>query len=246
MPSLLEQQRGFAGELLEKPCGAGRLAVYRANVYGTWRKALASAFPIVRKIVGDEFFEGLAHVYAKGHPSCSGDLNEYGERLPEFLETFPDTRDLPYLPDVARMEWLAHRAHFAADAAPFDFAQLPALQAEQQGALLRPVLAPACALLASAWPLAALWAAHQDSHEGPVAVDLKAGPDWILVHRPSWRAEVCRLGAGDYRLLASARDGLALDEALEVATAADPAFEASNALARWVAARAIVRLERRP
>ncbi len=230
MPSLLEMQSQFAAAVLDRAAASG-LAVYRSNAYGNWAQALAGAYPIVRKIVGGEFFQSLAREYARSHPSVSGDLNEYGEHLPEFVAAFEDTQDLPYLPDVARMEWLAHRAYYAQDAEPFSLQGL--------GESSRLALTPPCALLTSDWPLARIWTIHQDDYEGEIAVDLTAGPDPILVHRPRWRAQVRSLSPGDYRFLDSARLRKTLAEALEAAVAEDPAFEPSLALAGWVDAGVI-------
>src|SRR4249920_487482 len=53
-----------------------RLALYRGNVHAAWEKALANAYPVVRALVGEEFFGGLARAYGRAHPSNSGDLNE--------------------------------------------------------------------------------------------------------------------------------------------------------------------------
>jgi len=222
MPSLLELQREFAAAVLAAAPDATRLSVYRDNVFGNWNAALAGAYSIVRKIVGIEFFDALARAYARAHPSTSGDLHEYGAHLAPFTEEYPHTQDLPYLPDVARMEWLAHRAHFAADAAPFDFSRPTQVR-----------LAPACALLESRWPLARLWEAHQDGSEN-TEVDLDSGPDRVLIHRPAWRVEVCSLRPGDYRFLERLQAGEALGPALEAAATTDDAFVARVALAAWV------------
>lgn len=245
MPSLSDLQRGFSAALVDRgPAASPRMAVYRANVHGSWSKALVGAYPIVRKMVGEEFFEGMAREYAHAFPSTSGDLSEYGERLAEFLAVFAHTQDVPYLPDVARMEWLAHRAYYAADAAPFDPRSLSCVPPERHHDM-RISLAPACAMLASQWPLAKLWAVHQDGLHDIGATDLAAGPDRILVHRPFWRAEVYSLAPGDYRFLKSALSGATLGSALEAAVAHEPAFDPASALSRWVRAGVIVRLELR-
>lgn len=217
--SLLEIQRAFAAGL-KAPADAGMRA-YSANVWGNWTGALAGAYPIVRKIVGEAFFEVLAREYARAHASVSGDLNEYGARLADFVAKYPDTLDLPYLPDVARVEWLAHRAYYAADRPAFDASQIDALR-----------LAPGCALLESPWPLARIWQVHQDDYPGEVAVDLNGGAQRILVHRPRWCAEVHALEAGDYLFLKSLDAGLG--SALQAAVAADPAFDPARAPAHWV------------
>lgn len=194
-----------------------RLAVYRGNVNGAAAKALAGAYPIVRKIVGEEFFEGLAREYRRRHPSTSGDLNELGAAFAAFIEAFPHTRDLAYLPDVARMEWLAHRAYYAADARPLEAGRIAAA---------RFALGPACALMASRWPLARIWEVHQDDFEGEFAVDLDAGPERILVYRPRFRVRVGALGEGEYRFLDALAAGRPFDEA--------PGFDLGSALARWI------------
>ncbi|HSC11045.1 MAG TPA: DNA-binding domain-containing protein, partial [Rhodanobacteraceae bacterium] len=61
-----------------------RLALYRGNISAAWEKALANAYPVVRALVGDEFFGGLARAYGRAHPSVSGDLNRFGARFAEF------------------------------------------------------------------------------------------------------------------------------------------------------------------
>jgi len=258
VPSLLELQRALGTALADDsqservvPLVRGeprtaleRLAVYRGNVAGNSAKALANTYPVVRKIVGEEFFDGLAREYARAHPATSGDLNEYGWQLAEFVAAFAHTRDLAYLPDVARMEWLAHRAYYAADAAPLDPARLAAVP-EADYAELCPVLAPACALLASPWPLAHIWTVHQDDYAGEFAVDLDSGPDRILIHRPRWRVVVASLAPEEYRFLGCALEGDPLGHALAAALAEDLGFDLPAALARWVAAGVIVDLARR-
>lgn len=234
MPSLAELQYDFAAALAGRG-GPPGLAIYRANTRQNWAGALAGAYPIVRKIVGERFFDALCAEYARQRPSVSGDLNEYGAALAQFVDAFAGTRDLPYLPDVARMEWLAHRAYYAADPIRFDPSRLSQDDAENW----RLRLAPACALLASPWPLGRLWTVHQDDFDGDVDVDLEAGPDRVLVHRPAWRVRVCSLADGDYRFLAAAGTGATLGDALEAA-AADRSFDARPALAHWVEAGAIM------
>ncbi|MDH4093903.1 MAG: putative DNA-binding domain-containing protein [Betaproteobacteria bacterium] len=223
MRSLLELQRDFAGALLGAG-GAPHMAVYRGNVFGNWHGALAGAYPVVRRIVGEAFFEAMARDYARAHPSEDGDLNEYGAPLARFFETYPETLDLPYLPDVARLEWLAHRAYFAADAAPFDFARPTEAR-----------LAPACGLLESAWPVASIWEAHQENGR-PERVNLGSGPERALVHRPDGRVEASVLRPGDFRFLACLQAGDALGAALEAAVAEDAGFVPRVALAAWVQA----------
>jgi hypothetical protein len=243
MRSLRDFQADFA-RAIRAPASAGDvagLAVYRTNVEGNLAGALAGAYPVVRKIVGDGYFAQLCRAYGASHPSTSGDLIRFGDRFAPFLAGHEGVADLPYLPDVARMEWLVHLAYYAQDPADFDSRALAGVPPERY-ASLRPRFAPACALLTSSWPLGRIWAVHQDDYRGEFDIDLKAGPDRILVDRPRWRASVSSLGAGDFHFLEAVGRQADLGAAFDAALAADPAFNPSNALLRWIHAGVIDRL----
>ena len=94
----------------------GRLALYRGNVSAAWEKALANAYPVVRALVGNEFFGGLARAYGRAHPSVSGDLNHFGARFAEFIDGFEHARSLPYLGDVAALFEHGHAKRAVLDA----------------------------------------------------------------------------------------------------------------------------------
>lgn len=240
MRSLSEVQRAFGAALADPASVDERLPlldVYRVNVAQNCIKALAGAYPILRKIVGADFFDAMAWSFVRAHPSRSGNLARYGAEMAGFVCGFDPARDLAYLPDVARMEWLAHRAYYAADPAPFNQAGL------RGGAQLRPRLAPACALLTSPWPLARIWRTHQDDYRGSLDGVLGGGREHVLVCRPRWRVQVQALALGDWIFLDSSARGRPLGEALVRATLGDADFDASLALARWVDAGVIVTLE---
>ena len=228
--------RGAPGDAIH------RLAIYRGNVVANAHKALANAYPIVQKIVGEGFFGGLAREYLRRHPSTGGDLNAFGERFADFVAAFPNTQDLPYLPDVARMEWLAHRAHYAGDAEAFDVRRLASLRSNAWDRL-RPVLAPACTLFESRWPLARIWEVHQDDYAGEFSVDLESGPSRLLIHRPDFRVRVAALSRGAYRFLQQARSGSSITAALEAAIAEEPGFDLAAALRGWVKDAVVVDFE---
>ena len=237
MQSLLESQRHFGAALLDPVIAAGMprgFAVYVGNIRGNWTRALAAAYPIVRKIVGEGFFEKLAWDFARAHASTSGDLNEFGERLPDFLAAGSNTRELPYLPDVATMEWLAHRAYYAANPAATNVARLAAMDPADHARL--PIArAPGSALYGSQWPLMRIWTIHQDDYAGDMKVDFRPRNERFLIYRREWRVELAPLAPGDYRFLAEAAHAAALGDALHAAAREDPDFDPANALARWVA-----------
>ena len=209
-----------------------RIALYRGNVIAAREKALANAYPVVRALVGDEFFCGLARAYGRAHPSRSGDLNAFGERFAGFVSAFEHARSLPCLGDVAALEWSVHRAHYAADADPLARDRLAALAAYR---LLgtRFSLHPACAWIVSAFPVASLWRAHQSGAPGALPETVER-QEFAIVVRPRWRVDVLVSSAGEIAALEQLRRGAHMGCAIGAALDAERGFDFARALVRWI------------
>src|SRR4029453_7123257 len=117
MPSLSELQRRFAATVLDLAREPhARIAVYRHTIFANYRNALGATHRVVRELTGVPFFDAAVDAFVLAHPSTGGDLNVYGDAFASFLATYPHAAPLPYLPDVARLEWAMDEAHRAADA----------------------------------------------------------------------------------------------------------------------------------
>ncbi|RYY81157.1 MAG: DUF2063 domain-containing protein, partial [Comamonadaceae bacterium] len=140
---------------------ARRFAVHRNNVVGALVRSLADNFPVVRALVGPEFFGAMAADFVRSQPPRSPVLALYGAGLPCFIATFMPARELPWLAGVARLEWARVEACHAADAPALDAAHAAvALAQPERTGELRPRLHPAARLVRSAHPVVSLWAAH--------------------------------------------------------------------------------------
>jgi hypothetical protein len=209
-----------------------RLALYRANIRITRERALANAYPVVRALVGDEFFARLAGAYVHAHPDASGDLNDVGARLAQFLGAFEPARSLPYLADVAALEWSVHRAARAADAtavARHRIARLPPADLLS----MRFGLHPACAWIESEFPVASIWLAHQPGTTVALPAEI-ARSEVALVVRPRWHAQVLLSSAGEVAALARLQAGADMEHAIGAALRADAGFNFARALVRWL------------
>jgi hypothetical protein len=148
-----------------RPAGR-RFDVYRNNVTVSLTEALRQCFPVVRKLVGDEFFAAMAREHLRAHPPTSPILMFYGDDMPAFLAAFPPVAHLGYLPDIARLELAMRRSYHAADARPVAAEALGALPPEAfLAARIR--LAPAVRLIRSDWPIHAIWHANMTGGEQP-------------------------------------------------------------------------------
>jgi hypothetical protein len=241
---LAVQQQAFCGALFDADLEtqalpmfkddarlAQRFALYRGNLSNAWDKTLASAYPVLQALVGEEFFGALARAYGKAHPSGTGDLNRFGAHFADFLNDFPHVADYPYFPDMARLEWALHRAHYADNVPPLDGAALAQLAPEQLDAA-RLLLHPACRLIASEWAVVELWHAHQADADGfPQQL---ARRDYGIVVRPQWQAGVLSLSPGAYAALGALQQGEPLGMALDAALEHEPEFDFGIELQRWL------------
>lgn len=253
MPSLREMQRGFAAATLfgDSAAAAGlaiaagdldpqtRVAIYRNNILGNYRKVLAATFPVVRRLVGPAFFDAATDQFVRGHPSRHGDVNRYGGDYATFLASYPPARGLGYLADVARLEWAIDQADIAADAAPFDVSTL-AVVAPDALAELRFRLHPSARLIASPYPVLRIWQVNQPDHDGDDHVDLGEGADLLLVVRGDRGVSIDRVGTGEHAFLGALAIGATLGTAATRASDVDSAFDLAATLRRHVAGHTVV------
>ncbi len=196
-----------------------RFAIYRNNMHASLIAALAARFPVVQCLLGEEFFRAMARCFILQHPPSGPVLAEYGAGLADFMAAFEPLCDLPYLPDMARLEWLRQRAYHAADAAIADLAALAALPTERL-ARLRLRLHPATYWLASDYPVLSIWQAHQGEEVPPTLTTEQA--EAVLVTRPDLHLLITALPPGGAAFLAALHQGADLAAAAEQADAALP------------------------
>ena len=132
---------------------ADRVGVYRDNMRAGLTSALCEAYPAVRLLVGHEFMRMMAARYIDAHPPHCADVNMYGDCFPAFITEFAPAAELAYLADVAALEWLVHRAAFAADTPALDPQTLAALPPDAQANTIL-ILRPGVAFVSSPWPCA--------------------------------------------------------------------------------------------
>nr|WP_315398296.1 DUF692 family multinuclear iron-containing protein [uncultured Duganella sp.] len=215
-----------------------RFGLYRGNLAATWDKALAAAYPVVRMLVGEEFFGGLSKAYGHAHPSTSADMNHFGADFSRFLRDFPHVADYAYLPDMATLEWMLHRAHYAPAAQGLTADQL-ARVAPDVLETARLTLHPACGLFASQWAIIPLWQAHQpDSGVGFPARMAVASHG--MVTRPLWKTQVVPLDAAGHAALQVLGEGGDFGAALDAAFDIDEGFDVAGNLQLWLAHAVIV------
>ena len=189
-----------------------RFDVYRNNVAVSLSDALEAAFPVVRKLVGDDFFRAMAGVYLRKHPPKTPLMMFYGDAMPQFLGRFEPTKKFGYLPDIAKIELAMRHAYHAADANPIDAQALGALPAEAlMSAKLR--IAPATRTVASQFPIHAIYRVNTQA-DAPKPV---MQPEAVLITRAGFDPSLHLINAAAATCITALKDGQSLGQAMAMA-----------------------------
>ena len=252
MPDLATHQHAFASALRDRTSdaiapllttdaatSARRVGIYRANSIAGATKALAGAYPVMAEVVGNEFFDALARAYWNRVPSKSGDLGDYGDAFASFLADFEHVADMPWLADLARLEWAVHRASLAADATPLAAATLAGVPPASLSSLILE-LVPGTATIVSRYPIVRVWSLHQSGSDRSAGFTI----DWniaetALVTRRGFEVKVIATDAAAAIAIEAMRQGATLADALaaghQAAVGTATSFDPATAPAAWLA-----------
>ncbi|HET8920588.1 MAG TPA: DNA-binding domain-containing protein [Xanthobacteraceae bacterium] len=229
MPSLLEIQSAMRTRLLDdsSPAAAAlvtasltsadRISIYRNTSRITLTNALRLNYPAVQLLVGEDFFAAAADLFITNEPPRTAWLDVYGATFPDFLAGFGPAASVPYLADVARLERAVSRALHAPDCQAVAPAQLASLAEPAQGCVSF-VPHPAISLLASQYPVDAIWRAVLARDEAAIkAIKLDSGAVRLLIERSTGGIEVTRLEERPWHFAGALFAGRRLPEALDLA-----------------------------
>jgi len=219
-----------------RPAGK-RFSVYRNNVAVSLTEVLVGAFPVIYKLVGDDFFRAMAGVYLRKHPPASALMMFYGDEMPGFLEEFEPAENLGYLPDVARLEIALRQSYHGEDVPPIQPDILQTLPVER---LMRAKLlfAPTIRLVRSRWPIHGIWLANTQ----PDAPKPEMKAENVLVTRPEFDPLVTLLAPGAGLFIDSLTKGKTFGEAYDLTAEKVESFDLSASLGVFLSGAAITKI----
>lgn len=149
---------------------AARLDIYKGSIIGSLTKHLRDVFEVCEKIVGEDFFYGLAHTFIEQYPSASPDLGDYGEAFADFVETFPPAKGLPYLADMCRLCWAWHLAYRSKAEPSFDIRTFAKLSDEVLDDVVF-LLPQSAQLVTSCYPIDRIWRMCHEAQSEEIVLD---------------------------------------------------------------------------
>ncbi|TAL28630.1 MAG: DUF2063 domain-containing protein [Alphaproteobacteria bacterium] len=241
MPALHKLQQDMMSRILREDSAEGlpiakngpftpdeRLQVYKNNTHLTLLDLLKDVFPVTTILLGEKFLNFAGREFIRAFPPESGDMNGYGGLFPEYLARLPNLNQFPYVPDVAKLEWLAHESYLSPRRAPLTGAMLAAVEDPVN---LKLHVQPHVFLLRSAWPVDRLW--HEVSEHGEALKDFKfeAAETFAAIYREERRIAVWTITEGAYKFLEHLQSDPALAFAAETAMRAEGDFPLDKFLA---------------
>jgi Putative DNA-binding domain len=103
---LHELQQQFMKTIIDGVDLAPRLHIYHESSLNGRLKALQHVFPCTVAIVGEVFFRQMTIEFLTLEPSQHLTADAQGQNFPAFISTYNPAKSLPYLTDLAKLEWL--------------------------------------------------------------------------------------------------------------------------------------------
>lgn len=251
--NLTELQRGFASAVLSGdapipatirlasgPAHASRFGVYRNNVIAGLINAVGARYPVVRKLLWDESFNRVAHLYVLTEPPRSPVLVDYGKTFPQFLRRVGQGAPADYLADIAELESARTRAYHSADVSPLSHEALRAVPPEDWPEL-HVALHPSMTLMKSDFPIVSVWEANLQANDNTLEA---WRPECALVARPDFDVEVRLIPPPVHAFLAALAESHSVGHAIEQAMRGVSGFDLEACFSALIAARIVVGLHR--
>lgn len=163
-----------------------RWAIYTSGYVARLVESIGHDYRAVRRILGEPAWCSLVARYVRACPPREHDVARAGDRLSGFLEGDPLSADLPFLPELARLELALALAFVAPDRATLSWERFAGLGPEAAAtAPLRAV--PGATVLRSAWPIAEL-RRLVDTPDPAVDIQVEGRSETVLVWRRDFAA----------------------------------------------------------
>jgi hypothetical protein len=211
---------------------ARRLGIYAEAYFSRIVESMEADYPRLRSVLGEVQFQKLMAEYLKAFPSKTHNIGEVGRHLPKFVADYPVSDELPFLSELANLEWQSIESFYAPAEDLFDSSMLGGLD-DSDWAELQVKISSSVRLLRSKWPLEKFW-----PNEGLESENWESGSvsDSFLLWRRAGEVRFAKLAAWEGAALEGLGAGDRLTETMgrvseqyEVAPA-----QVSDAFGRWL------------
>lgn len=216
-----------------------RFSVYRNNVFVSLIDALADIFPVTQQLVGDDFFRAMARAFVQGNLPTSPVISDYGQHFDTFIRDFAPAKGLPFLGDMAALEYALLALTNAEEHPTLTHAEIAtAFGQVEDPATLHFTLLPHTQLMVSSFAIGSLYLAHKSQHDPHLAhIDLNTS-EHLLLAKSGLYAELRVLSKADAVFIKQLMQGMTLGDAIPD----DDNFDPGSSLAKLIEWNLLTRL----
>jgi hypothetical protein len=240
MLSLSEVQAQFRAAVVARDAAApamltapvpvgGRLEIYRRHYREALARHIVGRYPTVEWLLGSDRMRPLAEQYIRVSPPTAPCMAEYGAGFVEALKWDLTTSAVPYVHEVAELDWHLGGVSVATSGPALAISALADHPAERLPDLgLR--LQPGTRYLESGWPIDELVRIRL-GEQPPEQLEFKPYSVALEISGARGQFRITRLDRPVFKFRAALATGDALGDAVTAGVAVDPNFDFSLALA---------------
>ena len=207
-----------------------RLSIYKNNIYSAQIDSMKNTFPTILQLVGDNFFTAACREYLSQYPNADQTMLYLGQYFSQFIAEFKPAQSLPYLSNVAQLEWLEHESFHAKNIAPIEISQLQQYSSSELAAA-RIIIHPSARLLNTQF---ACWQIRKISNGATIDDFELNSAEHILICRPSLNV-LSYLVSGDFLFfLKQLLENKTLENAIESTNDNFERFKAAEAIQQLI------------
>ena len=216
----------------------GLMGIYQQSSIANIMHSMKLTYPVIEKLVGHDFFNGTCRQFIRLHWPITANMEDYGFEFANFLEEFKHTRQITYLSDVARLEWLFHQSSLADDSITIDWLRLSQVPADDALAL-KFVLAPSVRLFSSSFPVNDIWQMNQecslDDPNSSVNINLESSQKVsLLLFRKHLKVDILVVTPEEFALLELLMNKQTLANAIEVVATVNDTCSLDDLIQKYI------------
>jgi hypothetical protein len=221
---------------------ARRLDIYRNNTLVSLTTTLKAVFPVTVRLLDERYFSYVARCFIRNSPPKEPCLSRYGAGFAAFLARFDGTAGMPFVSEMARLEWKIAEALDAPLERPSTLIELYEGLSSGSFALF---LQPSLRLVLCRWPALSIWAAHQHGGDPDRLAHLDREPERIALWRHADTVRFLRLDAAEFAFWHVLMRGSGLEAAVARACRYSPEFDIARALTGLCVGELVIGIHRK-
>jgi len=217
-----------------------RLEVYREGYLARTKEALKEVYETLEHVMGDAAFTQVAEEYAQAFPSEDYNLNHKGRHLSQYFNQTKRFKDLPFLSDLAALEWSIATAFHAPHEPVLDSFRFTQFSPDEWERLLIHFQSSVF-VQSSQWPIVDIWKARKTPVKD-IKLNLSHHPQQALIHRQEDDQVVCEeMSLVEFQILERLLAGSSLGEVFESLEDQPDidSFSIDQTFAKWMGQRLI-------